>query len=306
MKLDPDIWTYGAEHEFSDWDCLAFDLPRGFKRAPDYTIVNSNGIAAQLDTSVYRYGGEINTPPTSTIRGQLDCLALIKKLHPQSTVNHRSNLHIHIRVPDLKNSLSDLKKLQFYIHQELRPLICSLEPIPRGKTLAERKREKRRYTSHHHFLPVTRLNYQLRANTIEDFFYREVPSKNSSPLWHLEARLCVNLRQMLETDTIEFRHFPGTISEDELSICFEWCRDFLIAAFTDKPLKLTYLQYSERLFPKFPIFNLDREIGYQATNAHGEFELSEIKENIWAIENGRFYETRAYKKAYALACGLSW
>lgn len=299
------LWTYGAEHELSDWDSLK-ELPRGFTRAPDYTIVNSNGIAAHPNNRIYRYGGEFNTPPTKTPEVQVDCLNVLLDRFPECTVNHRSNLHIHIRIPGLKHDLASLKKLQLYIHRELQSIINILEPIPKGTTAAEVEREKRRYVSHHNFLTEDRLQYQLRMTTPETFFNAEVPATKKRILWHLQSRLCVNLRQMLETDTIEFRHFPGTIDPNEFLTCIEWCRDFLLAGLREEPLLPILNRYkSTRSFPTFPEFDHEREIGYRATCAHGQFTPAEIIQNINAILGGTFRETFAYRKARAISCGVS-
>ena len=298
-------WTYGAEHELTDWDTQVL-LPQGFGRSPDYTIANSNGIAAQPNPSVYRYGGEINTPPSDSPEGQTTFLEQILETHPNAGVNYRSNLHIHIRVPGLKESLTELKRLQKYIHAELPKYINQLEPIPKGITPAERKREKRRKVSHHTFLTTKRLQHQLTAETVQDFFEREVPrSKAGKIMWHAQPRLAVGLRQLLQTDTIEFRHFPGTIDARELEVAIQWCRDFLVAAFRGEPLGNVWERFRAAALLKFPTFSEELEIGYQATASHNGLPLSQVRSNIQAILKGEFYGSEEYRKAVERARGLS-
>ena len=296
-----DQWTFGAEHELADWDCRE-GLPEFFARSSDYTIVNSNGVAAQPNPKVYPYGGEINTPPTTTPQGQVNCLEMILERHPQCTVNHRSNLHIHVRVPGLKDNLSLLKQLQAYIHAELPSVLDLIEPIPIGKTLAEKKRERRRRVSHHTLLAPKRLAYQLAASTTREFFEREVPySKAGAVMWHAQPRLAVGLRQMLQTDTIEFRHFPGTLDVMELLNCVQWCKDFVQQAIGGRPLLQLWDKYSISPFPTFPSFDEEMEVGYQATASHNGLSQSQIKQNIQLILQGKFYASAAYQEAYKRA-----
>jgi hypothetical protein len=299
--------TFGAEHELANWDALR-ELPIGFKRSPDITVVNDNGVAAQPNVKVYRYGGEINTPPTSKIQGQVDLLHYIKERYPEATVNHRSNLHLHIRWPGLKENLAMLKQIQLYIHTELPKVIGKLEPIPAGKTPAEQKRAKRRKISHQMFLTPQRLKHQLAAKSVQEFFEREVPrSKKGQPMWHAQPRLCVGLRQLLQTDTVEFRHFPGTLVEAELRTSFEWCLRFLEAAVNQEPIIPLWESFATKRFPVFPAFDEEREIRYRATAAGSGLKGSEIRRNIALILKGQFNAQQApeaYRKAQESAGAL--
>lgn len=289
-------WTYGSEHELADWDAQ-LDMPGGLYRTPDHTVMNSNGIAAQPNPSVYKWGGEINTPPSATPEGQVQLLELIKSTYPGVSVNHRSNLHIHVRVPGLKEDLVRLKQLQKCIHAELPSILPYLEPIPKGDTPAARKRARRRKVSHQTFLSAKRLEHQLASRTVAEFFEREVPvSKAGAIMWHAQPRVCVNLRQLLQTDTVEFRHFPGTLSGVELLACTNWCVDFLDAAFHDLPLGPVWKTYrgSGERFPVFSEFREDLEIVYQATASKNGLVPTEVKRNIGLVLAGTFEGTQEY------------
>lgn len=313
-------WTYGAEHELADWDSHAAMPTGGFQRAPDHTVVNSNGVAAQPNNSVYRWGGEINTPPTEDPAGQARWLQIIKTHYAVHAprVNHRSNLHVHVRVPGLKDNLRLLKQMQRYIHEHLPGMLPLVQEIPPGTTPAECKRAKRRKVSHQTFLTESRLAHQLKAITLKDFFEREVPrSKAGAVMWHAQPRVCVNLRQLLQTNTVEFRHFAGTLDEGELLTCVNWCRDFLLAAFTDRPAHELYCWWEAELtekytapFPVFPEFNEVREIGYQATASNIGVPREEILANIKAIERGwhhfKEYRPTHYRAAAQRAGVVPW
>ncbi len=296
-----DNWTYGAEHELGDWP-LDRELPEGFQQDKrDVTIVNSNGIAADPKGRTYRFGGEFNTPPTEKPLGQVWALRTIKERYPEAVVNYRSNLHIHIRVPELQDDLKLLKKLTRFNQEYLRQVLPLVEPIPMPthgdypdpeEQEGAMKRSRRRHRSHHTVLTDTRLTIQLSADNLDDFFHWEVPwskGEEPKPLWHFQPRAAVNLRQMLETDTIEFRHFPGTLDDNELLHCVHWCRDYLLSAFNDRnPVAMWHNQYSHLQFPKFPKYIHWMENRYQATVRDGSVPIDEVYENIRLIEAGEF------------------
>jgi hypothetical protein len=296
-----DDWTYGAEHELGDWP-RDRELPEDFGLdKKDVTIVNSNGIAADPKGRYYRFGGEINTPPTGEPVGQCMMLAKIKGRYPEAVVNYRSNLHVHVRVPGLQDDLKLLKQLTRFNQQHLRSLLPLVEPIPMPcheeysdpeEQEGAMKRFRRRLRSHHTMLTDTRVETQLQADNTDDFFHWEVPWSNGEdpkPLWHFQPRCAVNLRQMLETDTIEFRHFPGTLNEEELLTCVEWCQTYLVCAFTEtNPIKIFHLDFAHREWPKFPKYIHWMEKRYQATTRDGSVPVAEVIENIKLIEAGEF------------------
>lgn len=317
-------WTYGAEHEWADWP-LSTQLPEGYGRdVKDYTIVNSNGIANDPRGETCDIGGEINTPPTDSIVGQVECLNSLRRLLPMATVNYRSNLHIHIRVPGLQEDLPALKQLQRYIHDNMRqaldiiqplpkPVLGQVPPTPEPGAIHRRdmtdaygpeyfldeewyegavRRWKRRRVSHQTLLTPERVAGQLEADTIDEFFKREVPraKKDGRPLWHCQPRVCVNVRQLLETDTIEFRHFAGTMDPNIMHSCLTWCRDFLHAALNDIPIDQVLELYKTSMFPHWPEYNHGLEIGYRATCHDHSIKHAQIVRNVERIKRGQLPE----------------
>lgn len=304
-EADWNRWTYGAEHELGDWD-RSKSLPEGFSvDEKDVTVMNSNGIAADPKGKLYGFGGELCTPPTCTIQGQVDKLMVIRDYYPDATVNHRSNLHIHIRVPGLAQDLDALKRIAAWARWEggLRSVINLIEPIPqprlvdtdflgeyeREKYLGAVRRYKRRLVSHHTIVTAPRLEKQLDAFNLAEFFAAEAPAdKDGLPLWHLAPRHAVNLRHLREeTETIEFRHFPGTLNPLELQICLEWCRDYLRVCLGHhperSPLSLYKGSYHKDKFPSFPDYQHWREVRYRKTCHDGTLTKEEIAKNIEAI-----------------------
>lgn len=276
-------WTYGAELELSDWPRheplpvagMGIDVR-------DVTMVNSDGVAVDPQGKAYHLGGEIQTAPSESPSGVSEQLAAIMKKWPQTTVNYRSNLHVHVRVPGLKEDLFLLKKLQAYAHRWLPEVLSIIEPIPRPKAQGSPEvhrgalqRWRRRKVSHQQLMKPAQLAYQLEASTVQEFREREVRNRVTGQLhWVIHPRLCFNLRQLWETDTIEFRHFPGTTNPQELDAAVRWCSVFLSRALADDvPLKDAHL-YSE-ILPVFQGYDHWLETGYAATSVkyHSRAEL---------------------------------
>lgn len=305
MITGPERWTYGVEHEFADWNRNE-PLPENFGiDYRDVTIVNSNGIAVDPLAKLYHRGGEIQTPPTPTAREQVALMIHLADIH-DVTVNYRSNLHVHIRVPGLKDNLEALKQLQEFNAQHLPNVLPAIEPMwsiddherrmcKEDKvypTTVWRKGAKRRLNrcrvSHHTIIPWARVKNQLAAKSLQEFFEAEVPrSQAGRPLWHCQPRAAVNLRQLMQTDTIEFRHWPGTLFMHQLYDAVRWCSEYLLMGLfncKEDPMKL--LKWDEWTFPQWNVYCHWMEVRYRATCHDGTNCPETIVNNIKAIESG--------------------
>ncbi len=221
----------------------------------------------------------------------------IRERYPEARVNYRSNLHIHVRVPGLCEDLDALKCLVRFNQRWLPELLPLVEPIPRpwGNSTAEQKgaqqRYRRRVVSHHTITTGPRVEAQLLATSPADLLAAAVPwsAKIGRPQWQLAAREAVNIRQLRETDTIEFRHFPGTLDARELLTCVEWCRDYLRAAFDDRdPIEMYKSEYAGREWPVFESYVHWMEVRYRATRHGGKLKRARVEQNIRAILDGDF------------------
>jgi len=268
-------WTYGCEHEFADWP-RERELPDGFSSDPEKTIVNSNGIAWARD---WPFGGEINTPPNRSPEKQCVFLGEILKRYPECRVNYRCNLHVHVRIPGLSKDLEQLKVLAGFNRFWLPHVLPLVEPIPEPNRLdyslkegvyaGARKRYNRRKVSHHTVLSEERTMAQLHAKTLTEFFEAEVPrtKRTNRPMWYAQARAAVNIRQLLQTDTIEFRHFPGTLDAEELLTAVEWCEQYLLCAFNAEDPEVRFvLDYASRPWPIFEPYDHWLEERWLLTN----------------------------------------
>ena len=281
MTFSVDTFSYGVELEYGNCD-RRVELTDGAQwNFLDNTCVSSTGIANDPQGKLYQFGGEINTRPTSTIDEQVAHIDLINKTlaagGPAPIVNYRSNLHIHIRVPGLKDNLPALKQLLKYVHTYQQQAFDIVEdiPVPDKKTLPPlqyewaNKRYKRRLTSHQHKLPQKRYEAMMQATTPEEFWHEHAHrDAKGNPAWFQCPRAGINLRQLFEeTNTIEFRHFPGTLKSNEMKSATTWCRDFLLLALTDPDTPpSSLLETTKYDFPRFEPYEFETEQVYQFTN----------------------------------------
>lgn len=273
---DVNSFSYGVELEYGDSNRHC-SLPEGAQwNDKDNTCVSSTGIANDPVGELYSYGGEINTKPTFSIEEQLEHITAINKaLVPRPLINYRSNLHIHVRVPGLKDNLDHCKQLLGYIntYQQQAFDIVETIPVPDRKTLEPEvyewalKRMKRRQKSHQYKLPENRIEAMRAAKTTQEFYEEHAPLTEKGRMWYFSPRAGINLRQMWEeTNTIEFRHFPGTLDMNEMESCIRWCREFLNAALNTGETPLEIYLNGVWKFPKFAEYEYETEQLYQWTN----------------------------------------
>lgn len=255
------MMTFGAEFELSDWDRrrpCGWDLD-----LRDHTMVNSCGIAVDPTARLYWQGGEVRAHPSETPSSVYNQLAEFIEEYPEASVNYRSNLHVHVGVPGLRDDLDKLKRVQRFCNEWLPALLPVMEPIPeptrKEYPLEEeyrgaRRRRARRRVSHQHVMSLSTVERQMLARTPQEFFEAEALHAPTGRLhWAIHPRCAVNLRQLLQTDTVEFRHFPGTIEPREVLSAVCWCRDFTEMALEvdGDPVRHWYADYYNGPWPSF-------------------------------------------------------
>jgi hypothetical protein len=259
-------------------------MPGGSKWSDlDNTCVSSTGIANDPKGKSYSFGGEINTAPTNSPEEQVSLITDINdylcKKGPAPIVNYRSNLHIHIRVPGLKDDLPMLKQLLTFINTHQQEAFDIVETIPTpNKELElvsaeryswEKKRQNRRKVSHQAKLPETRVKEMLLAATPHEFFIHHAhKDAKGNPAWFQCPRAGINMRQLFEeTNTIEFRHFPGTLNPQEMLSAIKWCHDFLDLAINNPETSpKSLLSTNNYTFPDFQPYEFETEQVYQFTS----------------------------------------
>jgi len=285
VPYTPKHWTYGAEFEMADWDRRLELPPYVWAVDHDWTMVNSDGVAVDPRAELYPLGGEWCGSPSDDPGGLAGQVEAFTVTHPEASVNYRSNLHVHVRVPGLREDLAALKRVLQFGRDWLEDLLPLIEPIPEPtreeypdlmEFAGARKRFARRKISHQTRIDAERVTLAQRARTPQEFFEAEalhVPS--GRVLWATRPRAAVNLRQLLQTDTVEFRHFPGTTEAAEVEAAANWCRDYLELALNvtgDEgavdPAGWWRDVYSGSPWPSFQPYVHWMEVRYLATSAH--------------------------------------
>lgn len=294
LDMSTSSWTYGAEHELGDWDRRVGPPAMMGVDERDVTVMNSDGIAADPTGRMWPWGGEINTAPTSTPAGQGEELQRILELHPGVAVNHRSNLHIHVRIPGLADDLEALKRIAAFGQRVLPRVLQAIEPLPRPaddgspEAAGALRRWRRRRVSHQTVLTGQREQLRQGATTPAEFHALTAPQLRGVPQHHLQPREAVNLRQLMQTDTIEFRHFPGTLDPDLVTLATRWCRTYLVYALQDLDVSCVALAQATGQVIPWPEYVHWREVRYRATCHDGTLGRAEIATNIERIERGEF------------------
>jgi hypothetical protein len=277
--------TFGAEFELVDWP-RNDRLPEGMVIDPGWTQVNSNGIAVDGPGKLYHLGGEILARPCDSPSALSDQMATIKKLWPEATHNFRGGLHIHIRVPGLRDNLKQLKALQSFVHRVMPEVLPVIDPIPvpirseypdAGEWAGARRHYAMLRRSHQTLLPKRKLELQMAARTPKEFIEAEALHEPTGKLyWTTQPRACVNIRQLLQTDTIEFRHYPGSADPMEVRNATFWCKAFMEAALdggkvTGKELLAEYgpiIPKGRIPWPDFPPYDHWLYTGFMYTSRH--------------------------------------
>jgi len=291
MNYNPKNWTYGCELEFADVD-ISNALPNGCVwNTQDYSIVNSNGIANDPKGISYKYGGEINTKPTKTIKEQIDIIKeILQTLNPAPTINYRCALHIHIGVIGLKNDLESLKKLFAYSYSTPFDLVSPHQKPTQDmftkEEMAGAKKEYNRASISHRKKPSQKKFMEImQAKTPQEFFEAHAAKSNGKLHWAITPRHGINLRTLWEFETIEFRLFYGTLDIDEYMTCFVWCQEFIHNALNVAPGPWETLnKYLSLKFPQPKKFDNELCKTQKITNVYDQNRQQAIK-NIALVCN---------------------
>jgi hypothetical protein len=280
-------WSFGAEHEWGDAR-LGTPLPEGNAwNDKDYTCVATCGVANDPRNEFYPFSGEINTVPTRTVEEQGAVLtSLIEALKrggsPDPVVNYRSNLHFHVRVPGLREDLGALRRILRYHERWIDDTYRLVEPIPHPtaeefpdpERLAwARKRERRRYKSHQNRFPQDRVKEMLSPEVTTPWEFRIAHYPwGGNPLRRLQyaySRTGINIYQLWEpSETIEFRHWPGTLDPSQINDALEWCARWLDAALNhpdDESPEDIWASRAGWNLPSFPAYDYAAERVYTWT-----------------------------------------
>jgi hypothetical protein len=266
-----DGWTYGVELEWPDVD-VRTELPDEWAwSATDYTVVSSDGIANDPKRELILHGGELNSPVCRSPEELSErSLELAELLRPGR--NYRSNLHIHLAMPELEN-LELLKQAADFTWRELPRTLEVMDPLrmllngltDTDEIAGAEKRMAHSARSRHYFTSRTRHLMRMQARSREEFLRAEVPlrKRDGAPQWQLAPREAVNFRSLRKHGTVEFRFFAGDDRGHGVRAAASFARDWMRCACEDN--KGFEVPYWDELPVQLP-FELRLERGWAWTN----------------------------------------
>jgi len=231
--------TVGAELEIGDVDTRLALPPGNVWDRKDSTICNSSGAANDPLKILNKYGSEIQTRPAHSPEELCDETMKIYGVFPRYGFNYTTNLHVHIRIPGLREDLRALQRIVRYLKAHAREMFFLLDPLvlpiqdkkSKEQYQGELKRYRRRLVSHWHQVPTYVYEALLKARTAEEFrTAHRLTAKGTLLAPALTVRAGVNLLQLWETDTIEFRCFTMSDNPKRLRSAFTWPYLFCEAA----------------------------------------------------------------------------
>ena len=202
---------------------------------------------------------------------------------------------MHIRIPELLNNLDLLKKFLKYIVKNDKKIYEIIEPISKPTKIeypteksykGAMKRFKRRKRSHQYSYETKKIPNMLMAQTIREFFNSAVTKQksNNKPLWHLFVRPGINLIQILDTETIEFRCFTMSQNLTKMYNAFKWCELFVKAVLED--LNVEEILNKNLEFQRFHPYKYELDCFFQKTNVYHNTRKVVKNNYIWLVKSG--------------------
>jgi hypothetical protein len=307
MAIDLSKITFGAELELGDVDTKIV-LPPGNKWCDkDGSICNSNGTANDPKKIFNRYGGEIQMKPENTPEELLRATKEIYDLFSKKHFNFTTNLHVHIRIPGLKDDLEALKKIAAYLRKYDEEIYELIDPNP----FPERQlkfsnpdfyngavsRWRRRNKSHRYRVSEKVYKLMMNAKSPREFYEAHAPKNRfGQPMWHVVVRAGVNLKQIFEdTETIEFRHFTMSPDLNKMLSAYKWPKLLMEAIFVTGHTPKQILENNPDLvFQNFHPYDHELDKIFRQTNVYHN-KRSEVRENYKRlIEQGSINEQSLY------------
>lgn len=261
---DTSSWTYGVEHEFGDVD-RKIELPEGMRWSKrEFDIVSDCGLAIDPSGKAHTIGGEVNTPPSTTVEEQGEFLRVLLHRFPSATINHRHHLHLHISVPGLVDDLVAQKKLLSYV-------VCNSATVFRAFFSPVRHPAMNSSAWAYQIvdrsvMPEWKQAFCHAARTPRDFKEAHARVRDGRIFYNSMKRYGFNLYSLFKHGTVEMRCLFPTLDPTEVIGSLTFFRKFLFEALRGGPAVRDWLVPGEYRTPKQPPFSLRLETIWQETN----------------------------------------
>lgn len=204
-------------------------------------------------------GGEVNTPPTNSIKEQEEIFKEVVAWQPQVNINHRLHLHTHIAFPGIQKDLKSMKLILSYAEENSGFVfnhVYNPTRVPAMNRYAWNYQVADRVK-----MPAYKYKFCMEAETVEDFsrsFAKTLDGRINNPSIR---RYFVNVYSIFRHGTIEFRHFFPTLDSEEVRGAFLYSERFVTEALTSRiPVEQWFFKNTNDFFAdKQPAFNLPKE-----------------------------------------------
>jgi hypothetical protein len=242
-KITSVNWTYGCELELGDvsrdiviplqygkWEYAETDI---VNILPPYRHVACDPLGLEPPM-----GGEINTVPTIGWKSQIKLIEeLLKWLITEGqspTTNCISHTHVHIHIPRLVRDIELLKKLTRYIMENQVKSVDSCLQFDSRQMSAKLGAGYLKLDCGRLMPDWMGENIINMANSFDDFIRIQCCGKDGVSRGR-PFRYAINTYCLKHTQTIEFRLFRSSLDLLELSDCFRFVEQFMLAALNDGP-----------------------------------------------------------------------
>lgn len=303
-------FSYGMELELSDIDS-SIDIPdilgywegskvNGYNQSSETEVINTLGINRGLAIDPLRetctVGGEINVFPTVGIKAQYVRIQEILELFPEKNPNHISNTHLHVHIPELMDfeTLRRFTKYCLMNQKEAIHLTYYIEP----KENAQYMKETEHYYYHNYdrkllnFLMVE-VNECRNMEDLKDLFLNNTvlyPNHHIKNNTSGTKRADINLYNLINNKTVEFRMFRSTCNMKEILSILMFVERFCTEAISETPTHLVdWVKEYRFSFPQVP-FDEELHQGYINTK-HSNSRGFDIKYTKVSFQKPHNYTT---------------
>ena len=264
--------TYGVEIEWGDVNRrLTIDPNLGAWEFSERDIYNSRDphrfVAADPLGLNPPYGGEINIYPSQFPVQIADRVSRLKRFFTEAgcppTVPCTTHLHVHVRVPGLRDDMVRLKRLTRWVMANQAEVVKVCGQFQDSPEIALGLAKNYMKLDGGRLMPGWLGDNLLTATDFDDYIRIYCCGKDAVSRGR-PFRYAINLYALKHIDTIEFRMFRGTMDPVEVLSAVNLAGDCITEALTTgRPFNEVFASAPYKL-PPF-VFDLEGWRGHQAT-----------------------------------------
>lgn len=272
-KYETKDFSFGAELEISNIPkAMAVPENLGKWEYSELDVVNTKGeyafVCVDPRGELVPVGGEVNTIPSKNWVDQVSKIMQIfdyfNEYEPD--IGLTAHTHLHVHVDGLDKDPEALKRLAQYIYDNQETVIRECyrydeSKVPKGKEWSKIKRYLK-FDGGRGMPEWYNANIQEFTQDFETFHQAIKMGIDKTPIRH--QRYFINLHSLMNSSTVEFRCFRGTMNEKELLSMFAFVEQFILNAINGGKSVSEILMEKDYLFPAMQ-FDEDQARGWMTT-----------------------------------------